>query len=353
MDKIAFIICYNNEMYMNECIKYISELKVPEGVETDIIGVNDAKSMTSGYNAAMKSSDAKYKVYLHQDLLIVDDNFIYEVIDTFRKHPEYGLLGSIGAKQIVKDANYWANWDIGATYGSSVWESGVIGRLNNGDILEAVAVDGQIMVTQYDIDWREDLFDGFDFYDISQCMEFVKKGYKVGIPHQDIPWCDHVCAYSKLERYDYYREIFCREYGQFGHIYSVNKYNEKYISGNNKIEKTLPAISNAWDNGDLRLMDKLVMEDIYKFNENTLLWYYTLILTITMDEINKNIPETERFYYNTKSLDELIVKYDRYRFVIKSIYYGRTQDINELLGISDVARDIIIKHSCMQDSEEK
>ena len=29
-------------------------------------------------------------------------------------------------------------------------------------------------------------------------------------------------------------------------------------------------------------------------------------------------------------MDELIVKYDRYRFVIKSIYYGRTQDINEL-----------------------
>ena len=35
MEKIAFIICYNNEIYMNECIKYISDLEVPEDIETD------------------------------------------------------------------------------------------------------------------------------------------------------------------------------------------------------------------------------------------------------------------------------------------------------------------------------
>lgn len=353
MEKIAFIICYNNEMYMNECIKYISELKVPEGIETDIIGVKDAKSMTSGYNAAMKSSDAKYKIYLHQDLLIVDNNFIYEVIDTFEKHPEYGLLGSVGAKNIVTDANYWASWDIGATFGSTVWNSGIVGQLNDGDIIDVVAVDGQIIVTQYDIEWREDLFDGFDFYDISQCMEFMKRGYKIGIPHQDIPWCDHVCAFSKIGRYDYYRKIFCREYKNLGHVYNANKYNESYISENNEIEKTLPAIRSAWNNGNLELMDKLVMEGIYKFSNNTLLLYYALILTITIDEINKNVPESERFYYNMKSLDEIIEKYDKYRFVIKNIYYGRTQDINELLEISDVARDIIIQHSCMQNNEEQ
>ena len=39
MEKIAFIICYNNELYMKECLQYISWLKVPEGMEKEIIGI--------------------------------------------------------------------------------------------------------------------------------------------------------------------------------------------------------------------------------------------------------------------------------------------------------------------------
>ena len=40
------------------------------------------------------------------------------------------------------------------------------------------------MATQYDVPWREDLFDGFDFYDVSQSFEFRKAGYTVGVPVQ-------------------------------------------------------------------------------------------------------------------------------------------------------------------------
>ena len=36
-------------------------------------------------------------------------------------------------------------------------------------------IDGLLMATQYDVPWREDLFDGFDFYDVSQSFEFKKQ----------------------------------------------------------------------------------------------------------------------------------------------------------------------------------
>lgn len=83
MVKVAFIICYNDDIYMRECMDYISWLRVPNGVETEIIGITEAESMAAGYNAAMHSSDAKYKVYLHQDVFILNENMIQEMIDIF------------------------------------------------------------------------------------------------------------------------------------------------------------------------------------------------------------------------------------------------------------------------------
>ena len=69
--KICFIICVNNKQYLSECQYYINNLIVPQGYEIDCITVWDAPSMTSGYNAAMKASDAKYKIYIHQDVFLV------------------------------------------------------------------------------------------------------------------------------------------------------------------------------------------------------------------------------------------------------------------------------------------
>lgn len=33
----------------------------------------------------MRESDDKYKVYLHQDTFIINKNFIYDIIDIFKK----------------------------------------------------------------------------------------------------------------------------------------------------------------------------------------------------------------------------------------------------------------------------
>ena len=55
-------------MYLDERVYYINKLEIPTEYEIDIITVRDADSMTSGYNAAMQTSDAKYKIYIHQDV---------------------------------------------------------------------------------------------------------------------------------------------------------------------------------------------------------------------------------------------------------------------------------------------
>ena len=110
--KISFIMCTNNEMYEAECIRYISELIVPEGMEVEQLSVNDAKSMTSGYNEAMQSSDAKYKVYLHQDVFIVNKNFITDLLQIFQDE-SVGMIGMAGSPQLPENAVMWSGERVG------------------------------------------------------------------------------------------------------------------------------------------------------------------------------------------------------------------------------------------------
>ena len=55
-----FIACSNRPLLMDECLRYIRRLYVPEGWETEITVITDAKSMCEGYNRAigMQPGDA-------------------------------------------------------------------------------------------------------------------------------------------------------------------------------------------------------------------------------------------------------------------------------------------------------
>ena len=64
------------------------------------------------------------------------------------------------------------------------------------------AIDGMLMVTQRDVPWREDVFDKWDFYDVSQSIEMLRAGYKVVVPYQKENWTYHDCGPSNLKNYD-------------------------------------------------------------------------------------------------------------------------------------------------------
>ena len=81
--KFCFITCVNNEEFYSECLYYINNLNIPEGYEVEILSIENAESITSGYNNAMRSSDAKYKIYLDQVPLLIYKNMLFEIIDKY------------------------------------------------------------------------------------------------------------------------------------------------------------------------------------------------------------------------------------------------------------------------------
>lgn len=177
--KICFIICADNDVFLQECLLYIGLLEVPGGYEVDVLTLDNVESVAAGYNEAMNYSDAKYKVYLHQNTLIIEKNFIGLFLNIFKKNPQIGMLGVLGAERFSKD---------GILAHSILCGEGK----NKGEILEADALDGSLLVTQYDIPWRDDVFTDKYFYDTAQGFEFKRVGYKLVVPIQGKDWIKRI-----------------------------------------------------------------------------------------------------------------------------------------------------------------
>lgn len=216
--KICFITCVNDEAVYQESLLYINNLILPAGFEVEIIAARNAAYITKAYNEAMQSSDAKYKVYLHQDVFIINKSFIIDVMNILNQNKNIGMIGMAGAEKLPANACWWnAKNRYGTVYDN---HKGYIDRDKfdefTHEFIDVEAVDGILMITQYDVPWREDIFTGWHFYDISQSIEFAKKGYQIVVPNQIEPWCIHDCGITPIgQPYEKYRNVFLDAYANW------------------------------------------------------------------------------------------------------------------------------------------
>ncbi|MDQ0284958.1 hypothetical protein J2Z49_000048 [Desulfofundulus luciae] len=212
MEHFAFIICSQDDARYRRCLQYLLALERPD-VQMEVLRVASRHSIAAAYNRAMERSAATYKVYLHDDVFILNRHFCRDVLKIFRADPSIGLIGMCGCKKIPPRGMWWE----GKSYG----------KVSHGDpprvllfnqpagLYEVVqAVDGLLMVTRYDVPWREDIIDGFHFYDLSQCLEFARRGYRVVVPRQEEPWCYHRSPGRIDAEYERLRQVFLREYAK-------------------------------------------------------------------------------------------------------------------------------------------
>lgn len=211
---VCFVTCVNDEEMYNLCLRHIQNLYVPTGVHVQFHAIRGATSITSAYNEALAQSNAKYKVYLHQNTHIIHRSFLHDLLALFKKNPKLGLAGLIGSGTLPANGIWWES---GELYGKVLEYRSTYNCLKFTEVAapyqSAASIDGFLMATQYDIPWREDIFDGWHFYNISQCYEFKRKGYSVGILPQVEPWALHICGVMYPDEIYYkYRDKFLHEY---------------------------------------------------------------------------------------------------------------------------------------------
>ena len=213
--KIAFIICVSDDFFFKECCLYINQLVLPIGFVTEIVPIYNPKSMAAGYNIGMAQTDAKYKVYMHEDVFLINPHFLVDIMKIFSLNRKIGMIGVVGTPVMPASGVQSHGRRVGNLYSVSPENCDFNGYNYEKEdgYLEVQAIDGMLMVTRDDVPWREDLFDGWDFYDSSQSFEFTRRGYKIVVPEQKKPWCAHEeSGFSGMWSFDKYRQIFIKEY---------------------------------------------------------------------------------------------------------------------------------------------
>lgn len=218
--KVAFITCVNDREAYAECRLYLEHVQLPSDFTAEYFPIEHAPSMAAGYNQAMKQSTAKYKVYLHQDTLVVNQNLIADALQIFA-NPKIGMIGVIGARSLPASGIWWDGMRIyGRVLHACEPESVVDSQQKEpqGAYVDVEGADGLFLMTQYDVPWREDLFTGWHLYDVSAAREFARRGYKTVVPNQKkLFWCIH-CPQEKplAPEYKQYQKLFLQEYaGEF------------------------------------------------------------------------------------------------------------------------------------------
>lgn len=216
--KISFIACVNDEAMYAESLLYLRHLEIPEGFEIDFISIRGASSMASGYEEGRRKSDAKYNIYLHQDVLVIQKDILFRLLQCFQKDVKIGLIGLAGAVSLPESLIWWDSPEryINVAHTSPTQAEFLSYIPQHTPTVEVKVVDGVLMATQYDIPWRADIFTGWHFYDVSQSFEYRRKGYKIILPEQTDPWIIH-CTSSKVlssADYGYWAKVCVEEYGE-------------------------------------------------------------------------------------------------------------------------------------------
>ena len=221
--KICFITCVNDEDTYEKCLDFLKRLIVPPNIAVEYKAVRGALSMCAGYNTAMTESDARYKVYLHQDTYIIYPYFIRRLLKLFEERT-IGLTGVVGTTTLPNSCVWWES-EYKYKYGRVIESSSgffvenkfhiptrISLHVHSKHYEEVAAIDGLLIATQYDVPWRMDIFNGWHFYDISQCMEFRRAGYMTVVPAQICSQVVHDCGIVNNTDYFKYRDIFKAEY---------------------------------------------------------------------------------------------------------------------------------------------
>jgi hypothetical protein len=160
---------------------------------------------------------------MHQDINILNKRFLYDLLEIFENDESIGMVGVVGSADIPDSGIFWeSSRGLGCLYSGNSRGTILMGYTQNEKMYgEAMLIDGVLMATQYDLPWRDDILDNWHFYDVSQCCEFLRKGYKIYVPNQREPhgnvrpWCLHDTTGSSLAYYEKYRSIFLKEYSEF------------------------------------------------------------------------------------------------------------------------------------------
>lgn len=216
--KICIVVNINQVELADMTLKSLNKLKIPAGFTVEVCTIEAEQNIAKAYNQAIKDSDAQYKVYLREGVEILNADLLVELLALFEYDYKVGIVGVSGAEYIPVSCNINATRKkYGMVYNKK--EQALINWHKPDTKAKCIAaLDDWLLATQYDIEWREDLFLDGEYLNLSQCTEFKRKGYEALVVAQDNPWIciDDFFRMISLKnevskesfKAEYYRDVF-------------------------------------------------------------------------------------------------------------------------------------------------
>jgi hypothetical protein len=215
---MAFLSAVNDEAKYGRLVGSVEELEPVPGVEIGVFAARGEASLARAYERLrMEASAWRYKVYVHQDVVILNRSLVAELVRLFER-PTVGLVGVAGCR-FLPPSYVW--WDGSGLYGRVIEDRGDGPRpldfdQPSGTYQAVECIDGVLMAAQYDVSWDAEL-PGFHFYDVAQSTRYLLAGYDVVVPRQDEPWVRHDIgprADGPSPEYRSARDTFASRYGE-------------------------------------------------------------------------------------------------------------------------------------------
>lgn len=220
MKKISIIICSQKVILEKSFENNILETI---GCDYELIVINNSDnkySIFEAYNIGITRSTSPYLVFIHEDLVFRGNNWGTQILNLFKEHPQFRLIGVAGSKIKTKTPSGW--WDcennhklvnIIQHHQDGSVESQKIGFETN-HLEEAAVIDGVFFAYRKlkDVKFNESL-EGFHSYDLNICFEVLLKGYKIGvtdlvlIEHFSIGNINAEWLKSNIQMHDLYKKL--------------------------------------------------------------------------------------------------------------------------------------------------
>src|SRR5438874_4583729 len=189
---VAFLCAVDDERKLDRLVGSIDALDRVPGTDVRLFAARGHTSLGRAYNELLREAvDWRYKVYVHQDVVLLNSGFVADLVRLFRHRP-IGLVGVAGCR-FLPPSYVW--WNGSGLFGLVVEDRGDGPKLRDfGDptaeyqLVECA--DGLLLATQHDLPWDERI-PGFHFYDVAQSTRFLLRGYDVVVPRQGTAWVRH------------------------------------------------------------------------------------------------------------------------------------------------------------------
>ena len=189
---IAILVWKRNEEHYANCIEGLRQLQYPAGYEVQVYTLTDQDTFTKQCSSVLAESDAKYKIYLSDEMRITALTFVQDMLNIFADGT-IGMIGFFGSTELPLSANIM---DAPNKYGSVFMPAGgVLEEMRFGEgtadvIADVRAILPSLFVTQYDVPWDAN-YTGQYYAVQEQCRNFTRRGYRVVVPIVETPFCGY------------------------------------------------------------------------------------------------------------------------------------------------------------------